>query len=89
MNSGTSINFDGLQRSYEKIGELVEQMKNIVSLNVNDDEGLRQLWTSTKAQNFFGESDSANNDLKMLINEFESVRAQIYEKIQILREMNE
>ena len=89
MNSGTSINFDGLQRSYEKIGELVEQMKNIVSLNVNDDEGLRQLWTSTKAQNFFSESDSANNDLKMLINEFESVRAQIYEKIQILREMNE
>ena len=83
------INSDGLQSAYNKMGEFIERMQNVLKTSEKGMEELKQQWSTERAQTYFSEIENANNDIKLLISEYDSVRNQIQGKLQILREMGE
>lgn len=69
---------------YNRLGNIIEQMKNVLADNEKADFELKEIWKSRKAQIYFNEAEILNKNIRKIILMYENVKEELYIKLQSL-----
>ena len=89
MDGQITWDMEELQSAYDKLGEVIQDLKAIIADNDKSNNELRQAWVTKKAEVYFNEAENAKAEAQKMISEYENTRAELLRRMQILRSMDE